>query len=184
MFNDINQGIQWIESQIRFRPKTSLNPILQAYSLLDINLDSIKKIHVTGTNGKGSVCMYLTSILKEQGLKVGTFTSPYLVVFNERIMLNGIPIKDDDLLNMMNDIYEVSEKYKSIYHESLSFFELMTLMALKYFYMNKVDVIIMEVGIGGLLDSTNILNYDVTNYKCWNGSYEATGLYPRRDCKK
>jgi dihydrofolate synthase/folylpolyglutamate synthase len=162
MFNDINQGIQWIESQIRFRPKTSLNPMLQAYSLLDINLDSIKKIHVTGTNGKGSVCMYLTSILKEQGLKVGTFTSPYLVVFNERIMLNGIPIKDDDLLNMMNDIYEVSEKYKSIYHESLSFFELMTLMALKYFYMNKVDVIIMEVGIGGLLDSTNILNYDVS----------------------
>lgn len=162
MFNDISTGIHWIESQLRFRPKTSLIPMSQALSLLDINLDLMKKIHVTGTNGKGSVCMYLTTILKSEGFKVGTFTSPYLVMFNERIMIDGNPISDKDLLDMINEIYELSEKYKTLYHESLSFFELMTLISLKYFYIKKVDVIIMEVGIGGLLDSTNILNYDVS----------------------
>lgn len=162
MFNTVNEGIAWIESQIRFRPKTSLDPMRRAFELMSLSLTNIKKIHVTGTNGKGSVCMYLTSILLHQGLKVGTYTSPYLVMFNERIMLNGHPIDDLTLLKSINEVYELSVLYQETYQETLSFFELMTLMAMNYFHDNEVDVMIMEVGIGGLLDATNILNYDVS----------------------
>lgn len=162
MFKTVNEGIAWIESQIRFRPKTSLEPMRKAFDLMSISLSNIKKIHVTGTNGKGSVCMYLTSILVHQGLKVGTYTSPYLVMFNERIMLNGHPIDDEALLMSINEVYKLSVLYQETTHETLSFFELMTLMAMKFFHDNHVDVVIMEVGIGGLLDATNILNYDVS----------------------
>ena len=85
MFNNIQSAIEWLEVQIKFKPKTDLNRMKEAYRLLDLSLDGIKKIHVAGTNGKGSVCSYLSQVLIEAGYKVGTFTSPYLVSFNERI---------------------------------------------------------------------------------------------------
>ncbi|NCC55851.1 MAG: bifunctional folylpolyglutamate synthase/dihydrofolate synthase, partial [Erysipelotrichia bacterium] len=115
-----------------------------------------------GTNGKGSVCSYLTHILMKQGLKVGTYTSPYLLVFNERIKLNFENIKDDDLLNLINVIYQFNLDFEKSYGESLSFFELMTLMAFIYYEKEKVDVMVIEVGLGGRLDATNILNYDLS----------------------
>jgi dihydrofolate synthase/folylpolyglutamate synthase len=122
----------------------------------------MKKIHVTGTNGKGSVCMMTTQILIEQGLLVGTFISPYLVKFNERIKLNGKDIDDSELLTSINEVYELNQTYNKKSGQTLSFFELLTLTSLIYFVKSKVDVIVMEVGIGGLLDATNILNYDVS----------------------
>ncbi len=162
MFKNIIDGIAWIESQIRFRPKTTLDPMKKALSMMIKPTLKPKMIHVTGTNGKGSVCMYLTAIFTNQGFKVGTFTSPYLVLFNERIMLNGNPIDDFSLLSYINQIYDLSVKYHETYQENLSFFELMTLIAISYFNDQRVDIMIMEVGIGGLLDATNILNYDVS----------------------
>lgn len=162
MFNNVQNGIDWIESQLRFRPKTSLDHMKHALSMLQLELDHIKKIHVTGTNGKGSVCMMTTQILVEAGYKVGTFISPYLVRFNERIKLNGQNIDDASLLKSINKIYALNDKYFDETGFRLSFFELMTLMAFTYFSESKVDVIVIEVGIGGLLDATNILNYDVS----------------------
>lgn len=162
MFNDLKLAIAWIETQIKFRPKTSLDHMKDALSILQLDLSRIKKIHVTGTNGKGSVCMMTSQILIESGLNVGTFISPYLVKFNERIKLNGQDISDNDLLIAINHVHDVNELYQSKTGQTLSFFELMTLMALIYFHKNQVDVIVMEVGIGGLLDATNILNYDVS----------------------
>jgi len=162
MFKTVNEAINWIETQIKFRPKTSLDHMKDALSILQLDLSNIKKVHVTGTNGKGSVCMMTSQILIEQGLSVGTFISPYLVRFNERIKLNGKDIEDNDLLESINEVYELNQSYHKQSGQTLSFFELMTLMSLIYFVQSKVDIIVMEVGIGGLLDATNILNYDVS----------------------
>lgn len=162
MFKNLKEAISWVESQVKFRPKTDLVRMQQAYQLLDLDLSHIKKIHVAGTNGKGSVVTYLASILKEAKYRVGTFTSPYLVFFNERIAINGEPIFDDALFALIQEMQSFNQKYQDSYSETLSFFEIITLMGFLYFAKEKVDYIIIEVGLGGTLDSTNILNYDLS----------------------
>lgn len=162
MFNQLKDAIHWIETRIKFRPKTDLVRMRQAYEMLDIDLSHIKKIHIAGTNGKGSVASFITHILLEAGYQVGTFTSPYLISFNERIRYNFNNILDDELLDLMNRMYAFNETYEKKYLEPLAFFELLTLMSFIYFDEKKVDVMVMEVGLGGLLDATNILNYDVS----------------------
>ena len=162
MFNHVAEGIEWIESQLKFKPKSDLNRMHAAFNMLNLDLSKIKKIHVAGTNGKGSVCSYLTHILMEQGLKVGTYTSPYLLVFNERIKVNFENISDEDLLKLINYIYQFNLDFEKSYGESLSFFELMTLMALIHYATIQVDIMVIEVGLGGRLDATNILDYDLS----------------------
>ena len=162
MLTNLTSAISWIESQIKFKPKTDLNRMQQAYEMLHLDLSKMKKIHVAGTNGKGSVCAYLTHILMEAGYKVGTYTSPYLISFNERIKLQFENISDDDLFNLIKKVYDFNFEFEKEVGEFLSFFELLTLMALIYFQDQEVDVIVMEVGLGGLLDATNILNYDLS----------------------
>lgn len=162
MFNHIKDAIYWIETQTKFKPKTDLSRMRYAYNMLDLSLKDTKFIHVAGTNGKGSVCSYLTHICLEMGLSVGTYTSPYLISFNERMRINGQMIGDEDLLKEINSIYTFNEAFLKAYGEHLAFFELLTLMALNYYQKLEVDVIIMEVGLGGLLDATNVINYDVS----------------------
>ena len=162
MFNEIKDAIYWIETQIKFKPKTDLKRMSSALLALDISFDDVKLIHVAGTNGKGSVCAYLTHMLLEKGLSVGTYTSPYLVSFNERIRINDQNISDADLLREINVIYDFNQEFTKSFGENLAFFELITLIALNYYKKQNVDVIIMEVGLGGLLDATNVLNYDLS----------------------
>jgi dihydrofolate synthase/folylpolyglutamate synthase len=162
MFKNLKEAVAWIEIQLKFKPKSDLERMRHAYHLLDLDLTKIKKIHVAGTNGKGSVCAYLSHILIEEGYKVGTFTSPYLQFFNERIKIQFRDIPDDDLLELINQIYVFNVDFEKEYGEFLSFFELLTLMSLIYFKKMNVDVMIMEVGLGGLLDATNVLNYDLS----------------------
>lgn len=162
MFNNLAEAIAWIEIQVKFKPKIDLIRMRSAYAMLGINLDHIKKIHVAGTNGKGSVCAYLSNILIEAGYKVGTFTSPYLLKFHERIRYQFLEIKDDELFLLIERIYLFNQDFTESYGENLSFFELLTLMSLLYFSDKAVDVIIMEVGLGGLFDATNILDYDLS----------------------
>lgn len=162
MFNTVEKAIHWLEIQTKFKQKSDLDRMKAAYTMLNIDLSSMKKIHVAGTNGKGSVCSYLTHILMEENIKVGTFTSPYLVRFNERIRLNMAEISDRDLLSLANEIYTFNQTFEHTYGDSLTFFELLTLMAFIYFKRMDVEVIVMEVGLGGLLDATNVINYDVS----------------------
>ncbi|HKL95597.1 MAG TPA: Mur ligase family protein [Haploplasma sp.] len=162
MFKSIVEAVSWLESQSRFRPKTSLDYILNAYNLLDLDFSKTKKIHVAGTNGKGSTSAFITKVLVDNNISVGTFTSPYLVTFNERIRVNNKNISDKDLLNNINYFYQLNEELYSKYEYRLSFFEIITLMSLKHFSDSKVEVIVIEVGIGGRLDATNILEYDVS----------------------
>lgn len=113
--------------------------------------DSFKTIHVAGTNGKGSVSHTIAAILQESGYKVGLYTSPHLVDFRERIRVNGEMIPRENVV-------EFVEKYKSLTHDlHPSFFELTMMMAFDYFRNAKVDVAVIEVGLGGRLDSTNII---------------------------
>ncbi len=162
MFKEIKDAIQWVEKQTKFKPKTDLTRMQKAYEMLNIDLTHIKKIHVAGTNGKGTTVEFIMRLLKTNDQKVGVFRSPYVLVFNERISIGRDYISNDELLVYINDIYAFNEKFKDKYQEHLSFFELLTLMAFKYFYDQKVDFMIVEVGLGGLLDATNILNYDLS----------------------
>ena len=115
--------------------------------------DKLKYIHVTGTNGKGSVIEMLNSILIKSNLKVGKFISPHLVCYNERISINGEYIKDQEIQEIFEEVQPIIEKENI----ELNFFEFFTLIAILYFGKQKVDIVLMEVGFGGLYDSTNII---------------------------
>ena len=112
---------------------------------------NFKSIHVAGTNGKGSVSHTLASVLQVCGYKVGLYTSPHLVDFSERIRIDGQPIDQDYVVSFVEQHKEFFEKQKA------TFFEIATMMAFKYFSDNDIDIAIVEVGLGGRLDSTNII---------------------------
>ncbi len=119
---------------------------------LNLNLLDIKFIHVGGTNGKGSTCAYLSSIIQESGYKVGLFTSPHFFDFRERIKVNNKKIKKDFITKFIQENIELIEEL------NLSFFELSFGMSLYYYLEQKVDYAVVEVGLGGRLDATNIIN--------------------------
>lgn len=127
-----------------------------------------RTIHVGGTNGKGSCSHTLAAILQEAGYKVGLYTSPHLVDFRERIRVNGIPVNKDFVIDFV-------EQHR-VFFEPLhpSFFELTTAMALLYFAEQQVDVAVIEVGLGGRLDCTNIISPDLTLIT--NISFDHVGL--------
>lgn len=162
MFKDVQAAIYWLETQIKFTPKMDLKRMRAAVQAMNLDLANKTKIHVAGTNGKGSVTAYLTQIFQDAGYKVGTYTSPYLVIFNERIAINHKMISDEKLLMYANEMYQFNEHFHQTFGEPLPFFELITLIALRYFLDENVDIIIIEVGVGGLLDATNVFNYDVS----------------------
>ncbi|MDR2867737.1 MAG: hypothetical protein LBV55_03675, partial [Acholeplasmatales bacterium] len=159
-FKHLATAINWVEHVNKFRPKQNLQRISKAWEILNLDLSTITKIQVIGTNGKGSTTHFISNIYKINNYKVGTFTSPYLVSFNERIQINGQEIDDKTLLNLLNFIYDFNNNFTESFGESLIFFEMLTLMALKYFVDEKCHIIVMEAGIGGLLDSTSVLKYD------------------------
>lgn len=116
--------------------------------------NNIKTIHLAGSNGKGSTLNAIHSILKEHNLKVGVFTSPHIHHVNERIIVNGQPIDEDTLLKHFNTIIEISEKK---YNKYPTFFGMMVIISYLYFDEQQVDVALMESGIGGRRDSTNVI---------------------------
>ncbi|MDE6715530.1 MAG: bifunctional folylpolyglutamate synthase/dihydrofolate synthase, partial [Muribaculaceae bacterium] len=117
--------------------------------------EKLKCIHVAGTNGKGSVSNLLAATLQKAGYKTGLYTSPHLVDFRERMRINGKMIPEQDVIDFVNKNQELIEEY------SPSFFELTTLMAFDYFVRKGVDVAVIEVGLGGRLDSTNTITHDL-----------------------
>lgn len=117
---------------------------------------NFKTIHVGGTNGKGSVSHIIASVLQEAGYKVGLYTSPHLKDFRERIKINGEMISEDDVVDFVNDNYEM------IKNISPSFFELTVSMAFSYFAQKEVDFAVVEVGLGGRLDSTNVVTPEIS----------------------
>ena len=158
-FNDINTCVAFIESQRRKEGSTkNLNDMRRLCEYFGSPQDACKFIHVAGTNGKGSTVSYLVSILMEAGLNVGSYTSPYIERYNERIEINRINISDEKLIEYTNHIVS---KYDDLEKKGIalpSFFALTTLIAFMYFKDECVDIAVIETGIGGLLDDTNIIN--------------------------
>ena len=117
-------------------------------------------IHVTGTNGKGSTIAFMRELFVAHGKTVGTFTSPHIVSIHDRICINGDPVSDADFIRLANQVKEMEQRLLET-HDQLSFFELLTLIALLYFKEQKVDLVLLEVGIGGLLDTTNVVTGEI-----------------------
>jgi dihydrofolate synthase/folylpolyglutamate synthase len=111
----------------------------------------LKFIHIAGTNGKGSTSAHIESVLRKTGRKVGLYTSPHLINFNERIRINGVPITDSGIVSFLEPYWASIKKIES------TFFETTTAMAFNYFDINNVDIAIIETGLGGRLDSTNVI---------------------------
>jgi dihydrofolate synthase/folylpolyglutamate synthase len=157
MFDHLTDAIAWIESIKRFGDKLDLSRMELACELLGHPERDLPVIHIAGTNGKGSVVSYLKFALMANGYKVGTYTSPYIVRFNERIHYDGEDISDVDLLHYINRIRTLHETIKAEYDQIVTFFELVTLMSFLYFSERELDYVIYEVGLGGRLDATNVV---------------------------
>ena len=132
--------------------KADIQPTIDMMAALGNPERKFRSIHVAGTNGKGSVSHMLASILQEAGLKVGLYTSPHLVDFRERIRINGDMIPQEAVVDFVTDHWSL------ITGHSLSFFEMTVGLAFDYFAREQVDIAVVEVGMGGRLDSTNVIN--------------------------
>ena len=115
---------------------------------------NLKFVHVAGTNGKGSTCAYIASVLAEAGYKTGLYTSPYINFFNERIRINGECISDSDLEKFVDIIRPFADSMD----DSPTEFEVITALAMKYFCEKECDIVVLEVGMGGEFDSTNVID--------------------------
>ena len=150
--NWILNRLPFYQSQGSKAYKPGLDNIKSFIYHLNINIQDIKLIHIGGTNGKGSTCGYLSSIIQESGYRVGTFTSPHFFDYRERIKVNNNKIEKDFISKFIKTNHDIIEKLE------LTFFELSFGMSLSYYIEKKVDYAIIEVGLGGRLDATNIIN--------------------------
>ncbi|EFA25352.1 MULTISPECIES: bifunctional folylpolyglutamate synthase/dihydrofolate synthase [Streptococcus] len=147
---------EWLHSRIGLNFRSGLGRMQQAVDLLGNPEKTYPIIHVTGTNGKGSTIAFMRELFVAHGKKVGTFTSPHIISIHDRICINGQAIADADFIRLAEQVKEM-EKTLLETHDQLSFFELLTLIALLYFKEQGVDLVLLEVGIGGLLDTTNVV---------------------------
>lgn len=139
-------------SKHRFGIKPGLERTMILSQAIGSPHKKFKSIHIAGTNGKGSVASLLSSAFVETGYKVGLYTSPHILDFNERIRINGRKIGDDEIAEIYMSLHGKSEEI------SATFFEITTIMAFQYFASQQVDIAIIETGMGGRFDSTNIIN--------------------------
>ena len=148
---------EWILDRMKYKRKYGLDRMRVLMSLLGNPQEDYPIIHVTGTNGKGSTIAMLSSLFVHHGQKVGAFVSPHLIDYTDRFLINGNVMPEEDFEIVGNLVQQAEVKLIDEY-EPLSFFEIMTAMALVYFSRKKVEVALLEVGIGGLLDTTNIVH--------------------------
>jgi dihydrofolate synthase/folylpolyglutamate synthase len=163
-FTTYDGALRWLEDHVDFervapnhQDVPSLQPIVDTLLMLAEPQLDYPTIHVTGTNGKGSTTTLMSALLTATSLRVGTFTSPDLHAINERIALNGEPIDDEEFIGLLQRLADV----ESVSGIVLTRFELLTAAALLHFSDEGADVAVIEVGMGGTWDSTNIINSDV-----------------------
>ncbi|MBT2688100.1 bifunctional folylpolyglutamate synthase/dihydrofolate synthase [Bacillus sp. ISL-47] len=158
MFSTYEETLNWVHSRLRLGIKPGLQRMEWMMEKLGHPERRIKSVHIGGTNGKGSTVTFLRSILQEAGYSVGTFTSPYFEQFNERISLNGVPIRDEEIVRLANDIYPLDEELEKTELGGPTEFEIITAMSFQYFgHVQPADIVLFEVGLGGRYDSTNII---------------------------
>ena len=148
---------EWIVDRMKYKRKYGLERMRAVMSLLGNPQEDYPIIHVTGTNGKGSTIAMLSSLFVHHGQKVGAFVSPHLIDYTDRFLINGNVMSEEDF-EIVGNLVQQAEATLIDEYEPLSFFEIMTAMALVYFSRKKVEIALLEVGIGGLLDTTNIIH--------------------------
>lgn len=154
---DREEVMSFIDNSKKFGSKLELVRVEKLCELLGNPQDSLKCIHIAGTNGKGSTSVFLNNILFDAGKKVGLYTSPYIYEFNERIQVNNIPISDKELVEIMTDVAQKVDTMLSMGYEHPTEFELITACAFLYFKNKGCDYVVLEVGLGGTFDATNII---------------------------
>lgn len=162
MWNTYEEALDWIHGIQVFGKKPGLKRMKWMLERLGRPDKKIPAIHVAGTNGKGSTVTFVRSMLEEHGLVVGTFTSPFIEVFNERISVNGEPIANTEILRLSNLVYPLAKELEETELGGPSEFEVITTMMFAYFGEGHVDVAVIEVGLGGLYDSTNVVVPEVS----------------------
>ena len=153
MENNDKNAIDLLTSQGKFYINLGLDRISSILDLLGKPQDNLKCIHVAGTNGKGSVCAIIASILNCAGIKTGLYTSPHIFEYTERIKINGVDISKDDFANYVFEIVKIADENNL----HLTEFEILTAVMFKYFSDNNVEVVVLETGLGGRFDATNVI---------------------------
>lgn len=150
-----SEAIKFLYDLQLFGAKLGLENTFKLAELAGRPQDKLRFIHVAGTNGKGSTCAMLESVYRAAGLRVGLFTSPHLVAFGERIQVNRQLIGETDIVRLAGEMKSLMARFPEDSHPT--FFEVVTVMALRYFAEQKCDLVIWEAGLGGRLDATNIV---------------------------
>ena len=153
MIMNYDNAVKLLTSQGKFRIELGLDRIARVLDLLGNPQDKLKCIHVAGTNGKGSVCAITEAVLREAGLKTGLYTSPHIFEYTERIQINGEQISKLQFADYVEKICNLADKNNI----QLTEFEILTAVMFKYFFDNNADVVVLETGLGGRFDATNII---------------------------
>jgi dihydrofolate synthase/folylpolyglutamate synthase len=164
--NSFEGALDWLYSTQQFGIKPGLELMLRLAGALGLQAESDPSrnaasnqaapayIHVAGTNGKGSTCAFIAAICKQAGLRTGLYTSPHLICFRERIQINGLQIPESDVLDGLRTIQTMIQDWQP--HPT--FFEITTALAMRWFQQKHAEVVVVETGMGGRLDATNIVN--------------------------
>lgn len=153
MEHDYDEAVKMLTSQGKFYINLGLERVAAVLEFFGNPQDNLKYFHVAGTNGKGSVCSIIASVLKEAGKKVGLYTSPHIFEYTERIKINGNDIDKSDFARLVFEGCDAAEKNEI----HLTEFEILTVVMFKYFAERKVDVVVLETGLGGRFDATNVI---------------------------
>ena len=149
----VEQAIEYIHSVCWKGSIPGLGRTQKLLSLMGNPHEKLKYVHIAGTNGKGSTAAMTANILQKAGYRTGLYTSPYIYRFNERMQIDGNPIPDEELTEITQWIRPLADSME----ESPTEFELVSCIAFEYFYRNNCDIVVLEVGMGGALDSTNVI---------------------------
>lgn len=157
MVYSYEEAVEYILNIPRFTKKNPMENTRYFMECLGNPQEDFKTIHVAGTNGKGSVCSMLSTVLAKSGKNTGLFTSPHLININERIKINGVEISDKEFTDIFNEIIEVVDVMKKEGYEHPTFFEFVYGMGMLAFSRHNVEYGVVEAGMGGLMDTTNIV---------------------------
>ncbi|WP_099204461.1 bifunctional folylpolyglutamate synthase/dihydrofolate synthase [Scatolibacter rhodanostii] len=150
------QALEIINSQIRVGKEPALDRIYKLLAKLGNPQDKLRFVHVGGTNGKGTTCTLIASALTESGLKVGLYTSPYVIDFRERFQIGDEMIPKNELTEIVEKIAPIAEEMRTN-GDTIGQFEFITAVAFEWFLAQKCDIVVLEVGIGGRFDATNVI---------------------------
>ncbi len=154
-FETYGAAVDYINATPKFTAKNSMEDTARFWARLGFPAKNSKVLHIAGTNGKGSVCAYLSSVLRKAGISCGMFTSPHLVSMRERFVINGEMVSEEDFLYAFRLVMGEVKRLASAYHPT--FFELLFFMAMMLFEKYGVEYAVLETGLGGRLDATNVV---------------------------